>query len=129
MSIDLLSKFILDHYEVHEAKHACAILHNDFPREWDDVVAMLTSFRLKKSWIMTPGGRKSLVSPAIDSILFDRGWCEKDFSTQLVVDDAVMDSPTHKVDCYKNRVSLEIEWNNKNPYRRAQNNSRPCSIG
>jgi len=41
---------------------------------------------------------------------------EKDFSTQLVVDDTVMDSPTHKVDCYKNRVALEIEWNNKDPF-------------
>ena len=27
-----------------------------------------------------------------------------------------MDSPTHKVDCYKNRVALEIEWNNKDPF-------------
>ncbi len=41
---------------------------------------------------------------------------EKDFSTRLVVDDNVMDSPTHKVDCYKNRVTLEIEWNNKDPF-------------
>lgn len=27
-----------------------------------------------------------------------------------------MDSPTHKVDCYKNRVALEVEWNNKDPF-------------
>ena len=27
-----------------------------------------------------------------------------------------MDSPTHKVDCYKNRIALEIEWNNKDPF-------------
>ena len=25
-------------------------------------------------------------------------------------------SPTHKVDCYKNRIALEIEWNNKDPF-------------
>jgi hypothetical protein len=25
-------------------------------------------------------------------------------------------SPTHKVDCVKNRVALEIEWNNKDPF-------------
>ena len=34
----------------------------------------------------------------------------------MTVDDRVMDSPTHKVDCYKNRVALEIEWNNKDPF-------------
>jgi Restriction endonuclease BglII len=27
-----------------------------------------------------------------------------------------MDAPTHKVDCFKNRVALEIEWNNKDPF-------------
>src|SRR5260221_74270 len=27
-----------------------------------------------------------------------------------------MDSPTHKVDCYKNKIALEIEWNNKDPF-------------
>ncbi len=27
-----------------------------------------------------------------------------------------MDSPTHRIDCYKNRVALEIEWNNKDPF-------------
>ena len=25
-------------------------------------------------------------------------------------------TPTHKVDCYKNRVALEVEWNNKDPF-------------
>lgn len=33
-----------------------------------------------------------------------------------MVDDVLMESPTHKVDCYKNHVALEIEWNNKDPF-------------
>jgi hypothetical protein len=48
--------------------------------------------------------------------LFGRGWVEKEFSTSVHVDDRVMDSPTHKVDCFKNQVALEIEWNNKDPF-------------
>jgi len=36
-----------------------------------------------------------------------------------------MDTPTHKVDCFRNRVALEIEWNNKDPfYDRDLNNFR-----
>jgi hypothetical protein len=36
-----------------------------------------------------------------------------------------MVSPTHDVDCYKNRVALEVEWNNKDPfYDRDLNNFR-----
>ena len=26
------------------------------------------------------------------------------------------ESPTHSIDCFKNRIALEIEWNNKDPF-------------
>ena len=32
------------------------------------------------------------------------------------MDDREWDSPTHKVDCFKGCVGLEIEWNNKDPF-------------
>lgn len=125
MSTDLLPTFILEHYEVHEWKHACAILKEDFPREWNDIVSLLTEFRLKKSWITNPGGRKSKVSGYIDSYLYERGWAEKEFLTRIVVDGDETDTPTHKVDCFRNRIALEIEWNNKDPfYDRDLNNFR-----
>jgi hypothetical protein len=125
MSIELLPKFIRENYEVHEWKHACAILKEDFPNEWNDIISVLTDFRLNKSWIIKPGGRKSKVSGYIDEFLYDRGWIEKEFTTQVVVDDHTMDTPTHKIDCFKNRVALEIEWNNKDPfYDRDLNNFR-----
>ena len=116
MGLTLLPKQILEDYEVHEWKHACAILANDFPEEWKDIIELLNQFQLCKSWITVGGGRKSAVATAIDEFLIKRGWIEKEFSTSVKVDDAVMDSPTHKVDCYKNRVALEIEWNNKDPF-------------
>jgi hypothetical protein len=116
MSVELLPKNIRKNYEVHEWKHATAILASDFPYEWKDIIELLTEFRLCKSWIEEPGGRKSKVSDAIDTFLHKRGWQEKQFSTSVKVDQKVLDSPTHKVDCYKNRVALEIEWNNKDPF-------------
>ena len=33
MSKELLPEFVRDKYEVHEWKHACAILKEDFPEE------------------------------------------------------------------------------------------------
>lgn len=111
-----LPQFITDHYEVHEWKHASAILSSDFSREWADILDLLREFRLRKSWLAVGGGRKSSVAAFIDKFLHDRGWIEKEFNTSVRVDDKVMDSPTHKVDCYKNRVALEIEWNNKDPF-------------
>ena len=61
-------------------------------------------------------GVKSLVSEATDHALFARGWQEKAFETKIVVDKKSMESPTHQIDCFKNQVALEIEWNNKDPF-------------
>lgn len=116
MTTEGLPQFILDNYEVHDWKHACAILKEDFPNEWADIVAVLSAFRLKKSYISNPGGRKSQVSEFIDSFLYARGWEEKQFDTQITVDENTRDTPTHKIDCLRNRVALEIEWNNKDPF-------------
>lgn len=120
-----IPQFVASHYEVHEWKHASAILSCDFPDEWRDILDLLLQFRLCKSWITVGGGRKSKVAEAIDSFLYSRGWCEKEFATAVRVDEAVIESPTHKVDCFKNRVAVEVEWNNKDPfYDRDLNNFR-----
>ena len=125
MGPNLFPEFIINHYEILEWKHACAILCNDFPNEWIDIIDVLTSFRLKKSHLAVGGGRKSKISGFIDDFLYKRKWAEKSFQTQVVVDENTMDTPTHKIDCYKNRVALEIEWNNKDPfYDRDLNNFR-----
>jgi len=125
MGVALLPEFIRENYEVHEWKHATAILKEDFPNEWNDLVSVLTDFRLRKSWITNPGGRKSKVSEFIDSYLYERKWVEKEFLTKVVVDGLSMDSPTHKIDCFRNKVGIEIEWNNKDPfYDRDLNNFR-----
>ena len=116
MGITSLPDFIRSHYEVHEWKHACAILEKDFPSEWADICNALSDFRLRRSWVSVGGGRKSGVAKAIDSALYKLGWEEKQFKTSIVVDEKKSDSPTHQIDCFKNRVALEIEWNNKDPF-------------
>ncbi|MEP6656861.1 MAG: BglII/BstYI family type II restriction endonuclease [Betaproteobacteria bacterium] len=125
MGIDLLPPFIIENYDVHEWKHACAILHHDFPSEWHDIIDALTEFRFRRSWITIGGGRKSKVAEALDSFLLGRTWVEKKFQTEILVDGRRSESPTHAVDCFKNGVALEIEWNNKDPfYDRDLNNFR-----
>ncbi|MBN1978822.1 MAG: restriction endonuclease [Anaerolineae bacterium] len=116
MTLDMLPEFLRTHYEVHEWKHACAILRNDFPVEWEDMIGVLTAFRLRRSDIIKPGGGKSPIAKSLDHAFYERGWVEKGFDTKVIVDAKEMLSPTHKVDCYKNQVALEIEWNNKDPF-------------
>jgi hypothetical protein len=116
MSLKQIPSFLREHHEIREWRHAVAILAADFPEEWDDIVRVLNDFRLLRSEIATPGGSKSGVASRIDNALAKRGWMEQCFETKIVVDDAVLESPTHKVDCFKNGVGLEIEWNNKDPF-------------
>ena len=117
-SLKLLPDEIRKGYQVYEWRHACAVLRNDFPSEYKDIVDILLNFRLNRSAILSPGGQKSKVARAIDEAFYgkDPPWSERNFSTQIVVDGRSTDSPTHSVDCYRNGVAVEIEWNNKDPF-------------
>jgi hypothetical protein len=118
-------KFVRDNYSVHEWRHASAVLRTDFREEWNDIVAVLSEFRIYKSHIAVGGGGRSLLSASIDKAFKARGWTERKFATQIRVDENVYDSPTHKVDCFKNGIGLELEWNNKTEfYDRDLNNFR-----
>jgi hypothetical protein len=112
-------------FEVHEWRNGLAVLSAAHPEEWKDILTVLKGFRLRKSDILKPGGAKGLIASSLDSHFTKLGWIEKGFDTRIVVDKAEFVTPTHKVDCYKNRVALEVEWNNKDPfYDRDLNNFR-----
>lgn len=116
MSIEIVLGDTNNRYEVLEWKHASAILKEDFPNEYANILEVLNNFSLLASDIATPGGRKSPVAEKIDHHFYTLGWEEKLFDTIIEVDGMRTVSPTHKVDCYKNRIALEIEWNNKDPF-------------
>ncbi len=117
---------IIARYEVHEWRNGLAILAAAHPQEWNDILAVLREFRLLRSSVLKPGGRKSTIAEKLDGHFFRLGWKEKGFKTKIVVDDAEYDAPTHKVDCYKNRVALEVEWNNKDPSTTATSTTSVC---
>src|SRR5437667_448453 len=79
MVLESLPEFVRTHYEVYEWKHAIAILKNDFPNEYRDIIDVLTKFRLRQSDIQKPGGRKSDIAESIDGWFEERGWKEKGF--------------------------------------------------
>jgi len=89
------------------------------------MIEALTTFHLRKSEIMAPGGGKSPISSFFERALHRYGWVEKRFDTEIVIDGKSRENPTHKIDLYKNQIALEIEWNNKDPfYDRDLNNFR-----
>lgn len=95
------------------------------PAEWTEIEHALLSFRLHRSEILRAGGNRSSIVDRLELPLKNAGWVEKQFATSIVVDGAARESPTHSVDCFKGRVALEVEWNNKDPfYDRDLNNFR-----
>jgi hypothetical protein len=95
-------------YEVHEWRNAAGVLSTAYPAEWEDLLAVLRDFRFKRSEVLTGGGSKSVISRRTDAFLVGGGWRERRFETSIRVDRDERASPTHKVDCFKGRVGLEI---------------------
>lgn len=116
MALDDVPKVIRELYDVREWRHASAVLATDYRSEWDDIMAVLKDFRIRKSHITVGGGGKTKLAGWIDNEFSKRGWLERKFATQIRVDEKVIDSPTHKVDCFKNGIGVEIEWNNKTEF-------------
>lgn len=116
MTITDIPQFVRDNYEIHEWRHASAILFKDYLNEWNDIMEVLTEFRMYKSHISVGGGRKSKVADLIDYGFSARGWQEKQFDTKILVDENEIHSPTHQVDQFKNKIAIEVEWNNKDPF-------------
>ncbi len=116
---------IQERYEIREWRHAIPLLATVHAAEWTDILDVLAAFRIRKSHINVGGRQKSLLTTQLDGALYARGWKEKKFETAIELDGVRTPSPTHKIDCFKNRVALEVEWNNKTEfYDRDLNNFR-----
>lgn len=116
MKNQIISADIAQKYEVGDWRNGLAILATVCSAEWTEMQAVLRGFSLLRSDIINPGGSKSDIAKKIDGHFTSLGWQEKQFDTRIIVDFDEYHTPTHKVDCYKNRVALEVEWNNKDPF-------------
>lgn len=112
----LIPADIQERYHVREWRNAAGVLSTACPTEWQDLIDVLRAFRLLRSEVLTAGGGLSPISRQINRAFRERGWRETKFSTKIVVDETEYASPTHLVDCFKGRVALELEWNNKDPF-------------
>lgn len=116
MGLEIFEKQLLEMYEIYDFHHACAILSSDFQEQLEEIVDVLKDFRLLREDIVTRGGRKSPIANRIDSAFSDLGWEEKGYETSVTINGIEEKTPTHKFDCVKGRVALEIQWNNKDPF-------------
>ena len=130
-----IPEFLGKGFRIYEWRHASAILRSDFPDQWNDLVSVLSAFKLRKSHVEKGGGEKSEITKSLEVGFKALGWLPKNWDTTIQVTETKkgrnigspvkMESPTHEVDHVKGGVALEIEWSNKDPfYDRDLNNFR-----
>jgi hypothetical protein len=116
ISADELPKGVRDMFEVFDWRNAIAILSSVHASDFSELLSVLAAFRVRISDVAKAGGNKSPMAKSIDESLFANGWVKRRFDTKVVVDGLSRPSPTHEVDCFKGRIALEVEWNNKDPF-------------
>lgn len=109
-------------FDIQWYNHANTILKNDFKQQWSDLKFLLENFRLNASDVVRDGGRKTAVAETIDSMLYNtKRWnsIEYELITDLIIPKKARETvsiKTHEIDCVSDRVALEVEWNNKDPF-------------
>lgn len=110
-------------YEVHDYKHAAAILSKEFPTEFSELCDALRQFRFSNNDITKGGGNESHIPKIFSSILKPKGWSERNLAAELNIYElkgkkqkelkSSFSHGTHKVDYIKGRVAFDLEWNSK----------------
>jgi hypothetical protein len=116
MAVNLIPAKTRKRFQFDERRHACAIMATDFKDEFADIIGCLDGFSLVRSEIVVGGGGKSRIAARFDDYLRKRGWHEKSTGISMMVDGVAKPMETHKVDFFKGRVAVEVEWNNKDPF-------------
>jgi hypothetical protein len=118
-------KFISENYSIYDFGHASSVFKEDYENEFEEVIDSLNNFRLKKNHIIRGGGGRSDIPKLLEQPLNEKGWYNKEFKIKILIDNKEKKIDTHEIDCFKNEVGLEIEWNNKTEfYDRDLNNFR-----
>jgi len=120
---EYLPRELSELYEIHDYKHAAAILSNEFPDLFVEISEALMSFRFNESDILEQGGNESRIPKLFSDILRPMGWNEKNLEAELNVYEVKGKASkelkssivhgSHKVDYLKGRVAFDLEWNSK----------------
>lgn len=119
---DYLPHDLANLYEIHDYKHAAAILAKEFSQEFNEVCSALRIFRFTKQDIIDAGGNESHIPKLFSAILRPMGWVERNLEAELNVYEInkkkkelkwSVNHGSHKVDYIKGRVAFDLEWNSK----------------
>lgn len=121
---------LLQKFDFCEVRNAAAILASTNPAEWMEIKQVLGSLILTREDILDPGGSKSNLAGRVDEAFREHGWREGRVDTLIKlavrttpykragetvpkIKETIVENEGYKVDNYKGRVALDMEWNAK----------------
>lgn len=117
-------------YEFAETRNAASILEATNPTAFKQLVKVLDEFELAESDLLVPGGQESDLAARLNESFRIRGWREARVDTVIrlslrkmplasagerdaVVVDTEQVNEGYKVDNFRDRIALDVEWNAK----------------
>jgi len=128
--LGVLPEDVLLRYQFAETRNAATILYSTNGNAFNEMVTVLRDFTLMTSDLVTAGGQESELAARLNHGFRGQGWREARVDTQtrltLVLQPYSPAGETHtvetetetnntgyKVDNFKDRVALDVEWNAK----------------
>jgi hypothetical protein len=107
-------------FQVEFHSHAKAILETDFPSALIELENSLRALRLPIEEIIGSGGGEAKGTQRLRRSLAGAGWNKERFLIQKTINGVLRESQSHEIDHVRrvngNAITLEIEWNNKDPF-------------
>lgn len=121
---------VLERYKFAETRNAAIILKVSNPEAFLQIVEVLEDFSLSADDLTTPGGQESGLAARLNRTFRNRGWREARVDTLIRLslhltpwgDETIATLPIsiietlnqgYKVDNFRDRVALDVEWNAK----------------
>lgn len=116
---------LIDKFEIFSYRGAAALLAQNYPTEFSEIVDALTRLEITNTMIRTPGGSKGPIAKYVDT-LFGPQWQETRISADLQVKlhhakkNILLSEYTrkgyldgHRIDFLCGKVAVDLEWNSK----------------
>jgi len=128
--INVIPQGILNKYKFCEVRNAASILKATSSALWEEILSVLDAFSLSQDDIRAAGGNKSDIAARLDEAFRELGWREGRVDTLIklkvatspyrkagekkgITVETVVENKGYKVDNFKARVALDVEWNAK----------------
>lgn len=121
---EVLPLIARNHWTFMETNSASAVMKAICPDEWNDIVDVLSTYRLDPKYWLKKGGNRGDIAAQIDKRFSDKGWRETrlDLETTGIlyaksgkkIETLVpVKQEGYLVDNFKGRIVLDVEWNAK----------------